>query len=48
MENSKKDIIFCTKEDLKNIYAEDKVIKKDNLKNKKAAAQHKKYEEGEN
>lgn len=46
MENNRKDIIFCTKEDLKKIHAEDKVIKRDNLKNEKAAAQHKKYEGG--
>ena len=43
MQNQKTDIIFFTKEeDLKKLHAEDKVIRKKCLENKKAAAQHNK------
>ncbi len=42
MINNEKDIIVYTKDELKKIHAEDKVIRKNNLENKKAAAQHKK------
>ena len=42
MVNNEKDTIIYTEEELKKIHAEDKVIRKNNLENKKAAAQHKK------